>query len=256
MPRPDPTDPNRRPTRPRPRRRDALEQFTDQALQVLINRFDPPEQPTGLTILSDRYQLLVRTRQPHEHYARLDTDLLDPTTAWQAEVQLFTTTPDHLDIWFQIIPPDLQTRRHPRRPRTPPPPPAHQLPLDGLPQPPPTPEPDLTDPDPTDPIEPSGVEELPTPPADPDLTIRLHRLKHAFRSTDLRHVFNIIHAELHGCDNVTIRGRDQPTSRYYELSIATAKTGELVRHAARLNGHRLNYHRDRHLNIDAHSLDD
>lgn len=142
--------------------------------------------------------------------------------AWSVE-------PGHLDAWLRPVPPKQP------RPRV------RQLRLDDQP---------YTD------VE-GGHESAAEPgsPDEPDLAIRLHQLGEPWKEDDLQHVFNIVHAELHGCDAVTVQGRAMPTSRYHELRISTAKSGELVRHAATLAGVDLDDGRRRRLSRDAHEPD-
>lgn len=227
---------DRRPTRHRPPRRSALDRFNDDALLVRTARPGWRGRPDGLTIVHRRYQLLVRTQRPHEQLAEVETELLDPVRAWQAEVHLVAARSDHLDAWFQIVPPDIDRPRPGTYPTTSRVPEAARHDHDRF----------LHD----------ETEVLPAPPPNPDLILRLHQLDHPWDGADLRHVLNVIHAELHGCSDVTVRGRDLPTSRYYELPIATAKAGLLVRHAIGLNGYVLDHRRDDTLNLDAHSIDD
>ena len=88
---------------------------------------------------------------------------------------------------------------------------------------------------------------------DAALRIRLHRIERPWREYDLKHVTNIVHAELHGCAAVDVQEHPVPTNRYYEIDIATARSGRLVRHGATLNGLDLGYDPDRCLDLDAHS---
>lgn len=88
---------------------------------------------------------------------------------------------------------------------------------------------------------------------DAALRMRLHRVERPWREYDLERAADVVHAELHGCAAVDVQEHPVPTSRYYEIDIATARSGRLVRHGATLNGLALGYDPDRCLDLDAHS---
>jgi len=199
--------------RPRPHRaRSGPEAMIDaRALQVLVGDRDDVE----LAIVDLRRKTLVETHRTGQRYPNHARNLTDLEESWSVEVTFSATDPGRWAVTFQHLPPAPKPRVR-----------QASLDLD------------------------NAVVRSETA-GDAALRMRLHRIERPWREYHLQHVTNFVHAELHGCAAVDVQGHPIPTSRYYEIDVATARSGRLVRHGATLNGLDLGYNPARRLILDS-----